>query len=44
MTEKIIIKLKKFKSDVYDFLIDNIIILKLNDLAKKNQLAFPKGL
>ncbi len=39
MTEKIIIKLKKFKSDVYDFLIDNIIILKLNDLAKKKSIS-----
>lgn len=38
MTEKIIIKLKKFKSEVYDFLIDNIIILKLNDLAKKKSI------
>lgn len=35
MTKEIIIKLKKFKSEVHDFLIENIIILKLNHEAKK---------
>lgn len=40
MIKKLKIKLKKYKAEVNQFLIDNIIILKLNDLAKKKSIGF----
>jgi hypothetical protein len=40
MIKKLKIKLKKYKAEVNQFLIDNIIILKLNDLAKKRSIGF----